>query len=580
MTVRDSSSGRGHRPRCAASRARGVSGDAPPSGRAQIGGPQAHRRAARAPAALVGSGPRRPRSAAVRPARRPGSRSTAAGRPGSPTPPCSAGGRTSSARTSPTTARRCRCATASWCCRPSPPRGPPSCARCSASCSPGSPPPSARTWCSGSGWSGRAARAGGTGRARPRPRPPRHLRLTAACDADNGGAEQSGAVTGGRDGAAARWTPSPPSPLRPDRVRRPVSAQGCPCRISVRPHRYDGGVFRIVPERSGRAGFAGGGRVACVRSSARGDTRPVAEKKNDYSASSITVLEGLEAVRKRPGMYIGSTGERGLHHLVREVVDNAVDEAMAGYATRVEVTLLADGGVRVVDNGRGIPVDMHPVQKKPARRGRADRAARGRQVRRRVLRGLRRPARRRRLGGQRAVQPARRRDPPRRHSLAPALRALRARPAEQGRAPPTQTGTTVTFWADPTIFETTEYNVETIYRRLQEMAFLNKGLTIVLRDERGVRRGREEPTPRARPRGSRSGPSTTRAASPTSSSTSTTPRTRSTRRVIAFDGRGRRASRSRSRCSGTPATASRSTRSPTRSTPTRAAPTRRASAPR
>ncbi|MQA13657.1 MAG: DNA topoisomerase (ATP-hydrolyzing) subunit B [Pseudonocardiaceae bacterium] len=210
----------------------------------------------------------------------------------------------------------------------------------------------------------------------------------------------------------------------------------------------------------------------------------MAAKKNDYSASSITVLEGLEAVRKRPSMYIGSTGERGLHHLVWEVVDNAVDEAMAGYASKVEVTLLADGGVRVRDDGRGIPVDNHPVEKRPAVEvvlttlhaggkfdGKSYAVSGG-------LHGV----------GVSVV-----------NALAAALEVeihrdgtvWRQRYEDSKPVTPIQkgettrkTGTTLTYWADPKVFETTAYSAETVARRLQEMAFLNKGLTIVLRDER------------------------------------------------------------------------------------------------
>jgi DNA gyrase subunit B len=216
-----------------------------------------------------------------------------------------------------------------------------------------------------------------------------------------------------------------------------------------------------------------------------------AEKKNAYSASSITVLEGLEAVRKRPGMYIGSTGERGLHHLIWEVVDNAVDEAMAGYASRVEVTLQDDGGIRVSDDGRGIPVDMHPVEKRPAVEivltvlhagGKFDDKSYA------VSGGLH--------GVGVSVV----------NALSSALdveihvggRVWRqhydhSRPGPLRKGEETKrTGTTITFWADPEIFETTHYNLETISRRLQEMAFLNKGLTIVLRDERNGHAAEEE----------------------------------------------------------------------------------------
>ncbi|WP_353649409.1 DNA topoisomerase (ATP-hydrolyzing) subunit B [Nakamurella sp. A5-74] len=209
----------------------------------------------------------------------------------------------------------------------------------------------------------------------------------------------------------------------------------------------------------------------------------MATKKNEYGASSITVLEGLEAVRKRPGMYIGSTGERGLHHLVQEVVDNSVDEAMAGHGSTITVTLRADGGVNVTDNGRGFPVDMHPTQKKPAV-----------EVALTVLHagGKFDSDTYKVSGGLHGVG----------ISVVNALSVrleveirrddtLYRQDYERAKAGPLQTlgsatgtGTSLTFWADPTIFETTTYSFETISRRLREMAFLNKGLEMVLRDER------------------------------------------------------------------------------------------------
>jgi DNA gyrase subunit B len=212
-------------------------------------------------------------------------------------------------------------------------------------------------------------------------------------------------------------------------------------------------------------------------------TAPVGEQ-TEYGASSITVLEGLEAVRKRPGMYIGSTGERGLHHLVQEIVDNAVDEAMAGFCDTITVCLLADGGVRVEDNGRGIPVDIHPKEGVPAVQvvfstlhagGKFDSQSYA------VSGGLHGV-------GSAVVNALSRRLDVEVHRQGQVHRqtytAAVPGPLIAGE-PTSHTGTTVTFWADPTIFtETTTYTRETILRRLQEMAFLNKGLSITLRDER------------------------------------------------------------------------------------------------
>jgi DNA gyrase subunit B len=208
-------------------------------------------------------------------------------------------------------------------------------------------------------------------------------------------------------------------------------------------------------------------------------------KQNAYDASSITVLEGLEAVRKRPGMYIGSTNERGLHHLVYEIVDNSVDEALAGYCDEITVTLLPDGGVRVVDNGRGIPVTKHKsgvptlelVLTTLHAGGKFDSQSYA------VSGGLHGVG----ISVVNALS-ARLEAEVRRDGYLWTQSYADTRPtAPIARgAGTTAHGTTITFWADGTIFETTEYDFETLYRRLQEMAFLNRGLTIVLRDERGT----------------------------------------------------------------------------------------------
>ncbi|OZE98409.1 DNA topoisomerase (ATP-hydrolyzing) subunit B [Rhodococcus sp. 15-2388-1-1a] len=206
------------------------------------------------------------------------------------------------------------------------------------------------------------------------------------------------------------------------------------------------------------------------------------ENSKDYGASSITVLEGLEAVRKRPGMYIGSTGERGLHHLIWEVVDNSVDEAMAGYASTVDVTIHEDGSVEVKDDGRGIPVAMHSsgvptvevVMTQLHAGGKFDSDSYA------VSGGLH--------GVGISVVNA--------LSTKVELQIARdghrykqtydyAKPSPLETVGDTgETGTTVRFWADGKIFETLDYSFETVHRRLQEMAFLNKGLTINFTDER------------------------------------------------------------------------------------------------
>lgn len=209
-----------------------------------------------------------------------------------------------------------------------------------------------------------------------------------------------------------------------------------------------------------------------------------AQQSPAYGADEIQVLEGLEAVRKRPGMYIGSTGPRGLHHLVYEIVDNSVDEALAGHATEIDVTILADGGVRVIDDGRGIPVDIHKTE--------------GRSTVEVVLTVLH--AGGKFGGGGYAVSGGL-------HGVGSSVvNALSSRLDVEVRrqgsvwtqsytvgvpdaplieaGPSDQTGTTITFWPSPDVFETVEFDYETLRARFQQYAFLNKGLRITLTDER------------------------------------------------------------------------------------------------
>ncbi|WP_321973599.1 DNA topoisomerase (ATP-hydrolyzing) subunit B [Paratractidigestivibacter sp.] len=203
-----------------------------------------------------------------------------------------------------------------------------------------------------------------------------------------------------------------------------------------------------------------------------------------YDGSEIKILEGLEAVRKRPGMYIGSTSASGLHHLVYEIVDNAVDEALAGFCTKILVTIHADNSITVVDNGRGIPVDLHPVKKIPTLEvvltilhagGKFDNNAY------KVSGGLHGV-------GSSVVNALSKK------MVAQVKRDGNIYEMKFERGETTQkmqvigtadtTGTTITFWPDDQIFETTVYDFDTLHDRLQEMAFLNRGLCIVLTDER------------------------------------------------------------------------------------------------
>lgn len=209
-------------------------------------------------------------------------------------------------------------------------------------------------------------------------------------------------------------------------------------------------------------------------------------KKSNYSGNDIQVLEGLEAVKKRPGMYIGTTGPRGLHHLVYEVVDNAVDEALAGYCDKILVTIHKDNSITCVDNGRGIPVDKHPKMKIPTVEvvltvlhaggkfgGKGYKVSGGLHgVGVSVVNAL---------STKMEVQVKRDNNIYEidfEHGIT--SHKLHTVGTYKGNA----TGTTVTYWPDPEIFETIEHDFDVLATRLREIAFLNKNVKIIFTDER------------------------------------------------------------------------------------------------